>query len=298
MVYNTSNMNGNVQNPNFTNQINPNVNRQVYQRNNQPNINQYGSSYSDANNNASANSQQMNSNENSGYQYQPQSNGNNRNQQFNNQQFNNQQFDNRQFNDQQNYQSFTNNYNSSYNRNNGNGAYNNGNNFNNGNNGYNSRANNFQRKTYDRYLASKFREFDASLDLNTIQNLSAQVRQIRFFGSVDFNGVVFIKMPFDTILIGYLKEKYHAMFYSRAKIWAVNPQCIQNVMNDLQMASQGQLQMPSGLMYGFPEQKRGNSRRSYQNSSGYLSNNGYNNNQYNNQYNNNYNQGQQGYGYR
>lgn len=155
------------------------------------------------------------------------------------------------------------------------------------------------KKVFDRFVLEKFTEFDHRPDIQgLIAYLKDQLKDIKGrIGMHEFQGVCFLKLPYDVQFLEYLKNTYHICFYKNGKMWACNAGVAPKVMSDLQRAVEGTFVMPSGapFMFAKPNYKKknygnNNNFNGYQQQTNFApQGNGFNgNNGYNQQSNSNY----------
>mgnify|MGYP004683281849 CR=1 FL=1 len=154
------------------------------------------------------------------------------------------------------------------------------------------------KKVFDRFVLEKFTEFDNRPDIQgLIAYLKDQLRDIKGrIGMHEFQGVCFLKLPYDVQFLDYLKNTYHICFYKNGKMWACNAGVAPKVMNDLQRAVEGTFVMPSGapFMFAKPNYKKknysnNNNFNGYQQQNNFApQGNGFNGNNGYNQLNGNY----------
>ncbi len=119
--------------------------------------------------------------------------------------------------------------------------------------------------TYSAYLYRKFSEFDRNCPQEG-ERVKEQLRSQYLIGILEFNGVIFLKFPYDPScgFSDYLKQRYHVTFYKAWKIWACEPEKADAVWADMCAAADrehGGLRLPDGSGYVFPKPQRRNWRQ-------------------------------------
>ena len=110
-----------------------------------------------------------------------------------------------------------------------------------------------RRADLSQYLMRKFKELD-QYDLSWVDQIKKELKNLGKIAAFEAFGVIWLRFPYDPSLAfsDYLKKQYKAAWYKKAKLWAVEPELINSVYADMEMALKNQLRLQDGTTYGFP----------------------------------------------